>query len=62
MSISVTVVSPFKSRFLLIFSGYNYICQGRLHATVPFKKTRFLAIYEAKWGYFKLKYSTLKVL
>ena len=27
-----------------------------------FQKTRFLAIYEAKWGHFNLKYSTLKVL
>ena len=27
-----------------------------------FQKTRFLAIYEAKWGPFKLKHSTLKVV
>ena len=30
--------------------------------TVPFKKTRFLAIYEVKWGSLRVKYSTLKVL
>ena len=31
-------------------------------STVSFEKLSFLAIYEAKWGQFKVEYSALKIL
>ena len=39
-----------------------YLLLLKKYAVSAFQKTRFGAIYEAKWGLFKVTYSTLKVL
>ena len=39
-----------------------FIWNPRLKAILGLSKTRFLAIYEVKWGHFNVEYSTLKVL